>query len=478
MADAGDGNGYTVPKIARVTLEAEQLVLPPADMSAVPRMDSVGGVITSTERQGNNFLYLTLNESQSNTEITVECSGDRTRVFSGGAIVEWDTLTRGSAVTVIGEWIEQEGERLLWASRVDVAGSVNAAKKYEKALWERLDLYRLETGHYPTTTQGLHALITAPANVDGWNGPYLEPELWAVVQQYRYEQVNGQPQLTLRTEAEKPATGAQAIEKQTPEAVTRADRISVKDGSSLSGNITGGTLPFKSSFGKIKVNVEEVESFADGILHLKDGTVLNGEFVGGEIEIETSVGTLEVDAEEVVAIEGSVGKKMAAGRNVGTSPASVRHKLSEEEAVRQIQRATEFPHPYTPPAGGNIVHCDSPLSRLCNKDHPQCGFITCNRQRGFRVHCDQGDKIESFDVPRLTVEDVVAINEILVDAARGLAKVTYTIGLVANPQCAKALEAVDSNTTERVIKELQRNYSVWKKDLILKQWGEEWRALR
>jgi len=37
-----------------------------------------------------------------------------------------------------------------------------------------IDLYYLEMGDYPTTAQGLAALIAAPANASNWNGPYLK----------------------------------------------------------------------------------------------------------------------------------------------------------------------------------------------------------------------------------------------------------------------------------------------------------------
>lgn len=37
-----------------------------------------------------------------------------------------------------------------------------------------LDLYKLDVGSYPTTDQGLQALITKPDGVEGWNGPYLK----------------------------------------------------------------------------------------------------------------------------------------------------------------------------------------------------------------------------------------------------------------------------------------------------------------
>lgn len=37
-----------------------------------------------------------------------------------------------------------------------------------------LDLYRLDVADYPTSQQGLTALITQPDGVDRWNGPYLK----------------------------------------------------------------------------------------------------------------------------------------------------------------------------------------------------------------------------------------------------------------------------------------------------------------
>lgn len=37
-----------------------------------------------------------------------------------------------------------------------------------------LDLYRLEVGRYPTTSEGLGALVANPGNVPNWNGPYLK----------------------------------------------------------------------------------------------------------------------------------------------------------------------------------------------------------------------------------------------------------------------------------------------------------------
>lgn len=39
-----------------------------------------------------------------------------------------------------------------------------------------LDLYRIDVGSYPTTEQGLQALVTQPPGVAGWNGPYLKDD--------------------------------------------------------------------------------------------------------------------------------------------------------------------------------------------------------------------------------------------------------------------------------------------------------------
>jgi general secretion pathway protein G len=37
-----------------------------------------------------------------------------------------------------------------------------------------LDLYKLDVGSYPTTEQGLTALVASPDRVTNWNGPYLK----------------------------------------------------------------------------------------------------------------------------------------------------------------------------------------------------------------------------------------------------------------------------------------------------------------
>ena len=47
-----------------------------------------------------------------------------------------------------------------------------AAKIEINQIGNTLDLFKLEVGRYPTTSEGLQALITAPSGVANWNGPY------------------------------------------------------------------------------------------------------------------------------------------------------------------------------------------------------------------------------------------------------------------------------------------------------------------
>jgi len=37
-----------------------------------------------------------------------------------------------------------------------------------------LDMYKLDVGSYPSTEQGLEALVQQPTDVANWNGPYLQ----------------------------------------------------------------------------------------------------------------------------------------------------------------------------------------------------------------------------------------------------------------------------------------------------------------
>ena len=51
-----------------------------------------------------------------------------------------------------------------------------------------LKLYELDNGVFPTTEEGLDALLTAPASATNWKSPYLEKKIldpWGKPYQYR-----------------------------------------------------------------------------------------------------------------------------------------------------------------------------------------------------------------------------------------------------------------------------------------------------
>jgi general secretion pathway protein G len=54
---------------------------------------------------------------------------------------------------------------------------VKAAKIQIASLGSALDLYYLDVGHYPTSSEGLTALVQRPGNMTTWNGPYLKGDL-------------------------------------------------------------------------------------------------------------------------------------------------------------------------------------------------------------------------------------------------------------------------------------------------------------
>lgn len=66
---------------------------------------------------------------------------------------------------------------------------VKTAKAQIDALEKALDQYRLDTGRYPTTEQGLAALNTKPADEPKWAGPYLKkavpPDPWGHAYVYK-----------------------------------------------------------------------------------------------------------------------------------------------------------------------------------------------------------------------------------------------------------------------------------------------------
>jgi len=59
-----------------------------------------------------------------------------------------------------------------------------------RQLEQALEMYKLDVGRYPTSSEGLSALVEKPGEADGWNGPYLKSGVpldpWKQDYQYVY----------------------------------------------------------------------------------------------------------------------------------------------------------------------------------------------------------------------------------------------------------------------------------------------------
>jgi general secretion pathway protein G len=70
------------------------------------------------------------------------------------------------------------------------------AKAQIEAFGKALDQYRLDVGRYPTSEQGLKALVARPENEQRWDGPYLAKDIpldpWGKPYYYRYPGERGE----------------------------------------------------------------------------------------------------------------------------------------------------------------------------------------------------------------------------------------------------------------------------------------------
>jgi len=67
--------------------------------------------------------------------------------------------------------------------------NVSVARAQMDSLGKALDQYRLDVGAYPSTEQGLQALVAKPDGVERWEGPYLQKQVpadpWGRPYQYK-----------------------------------------------------------------------------------------------------------------------------------------------------------------------------------------------------------------------------------------------------------------------------------------------------
>jgi len=83
------------------------------------------------------------------------------------------------AALVLPKMLHQADRARVTAARADINGFSTA-----------LGAYKLDTGVFPTTEQGLQALRAKPDGVENWQGPYLQKEIgndpWNHPYIYRY----------------------------------------------------------------------------------------------------------------------------------------------------------------------------------------------------------------------------------------------------------------------------------------------------
>ena len=77
------------------------------------------------------------------------------------------------------------------------AARVQTAHIQIQQLGSILDIYKLDTGHYPSQQEGLQALVVAPTGATNWNGPYLKTkdsliDPWGNPYQYKYPGSHGE----------------------------------------------------------------------------------------------------------------------------------------------------------------------------------------------------------------------------------------------------------------------------------------------
>jgi general secretion pathway protein G len=101
-------------------------------------------------------------------------------------------------VTIIGLFVALVGPKL-W-NKVDDTRIIAARTQIDN-FQAALGAYKLDTGTFPTTEQGLQALRLKPADVPQWNGPYLPKDVpkdpWGTDYVYRYPGEHGdEPEIT------------------------------------------------------------------------------------------------------------------------------------------------------------------------------------------------------------------------------------------------------------------------------------------
>jgi general secretion pathway protein G len=116
----------------------------------------------------------------SGTEFPAEVSPSAVRPRATGRALRVSACARGMTLieilvvlVLIGVVLSVVGGNFLGKGE---KAKADAARIEISQISQTLDLYKLEIGRYPTTQEGMQALIAAPTGVTNWNGPYWKKQ--------------------------------------------------------------------------------------------------------------------------------------------------------------------------------------------------------------------------------------------------------------------------------------------------------------
>ena len=133
-------------------------------------------------RKGRSFAEFTLSGAEG---LRMTASGNTTAARRGEAGVTLIELL--VVVTIIAMFAALVGPRLF---RQVGRSRATAARAQINSFQTALGIYKLDTGRFPSSEQGLHALRVQPQGVERWDGPYLPQDApldpWGHAYGYKY----------------------------------------------------------------------------------------------------------------------------------------------------------------------------------------------------------------------------------------------------------------------------------------------------